>query len=99
MPRQPELFGALEAVVLDEWHELMGSKRGVQTELCLSWLRQRRPSLRTWAISATIGNLEEAARAAVGVGVAAGGSQPRTAPDHRRHSARHGDPQPAARFD
>jgi ATP-dependent helicase Lhr and Lhr-like helicase len=70
-----ELFGALEAVVLDEWHELMGSKRGVQTELCLSWLRQRRPSLRTWAISATIGNLEEAARAAVGVG-AAGAASP-----------------------
>ncbi len=70
-----ELFGTLEAVVLDEWHELMGSKRGVQTELCLSWLRQRRPNLRTWAISATIGNLEEAARAAVGVG-AAGAASP-----------------------
>ena len=65
--RAPELFGALQAVVLDEWHELMGSKRGVQTELCLSWLRQLRPGLRTWAISATIGNLEEAAQAAVGV--------------------------------
>lgn len=71
-----ELFGALEAVVLDEWHELMGSKRGVQTELCLSWLRQQRPSLRTWAISATIGNLEEAARAAVGVGAAGAASPP-----------------------
>ncbi|MEY2644413.1 MAG: hypothetical protein RLZZ611_1062 [Cyanobacteriota bacterium] len=64
--RAPELFAALQAVVLDEWHELMGSKRGVQAELCLSWLRQLRPGLRTWAISATIGNLEEAARAAVG---------------------------------
>ncbi len=61
-----ELFGGLETVVLDEWHELLGSKRGSQCELCLSWLRQRRPGLRTWAISATIGNLEEAARAAVG---------------------------------
>ncbi len=64
--KAPELFACLEAVVLDEWHELMGSKRGVQAELCLSWLRQLRPELRTWAISATIGNLEEAARAAVG---------------------------------
>ncbi len=63
-----ELFGCLEAVVLDEWHELMGSKRGSQSELCLSWLRRHRPGLRTWAISATIGNLQEAARAAVGVG-------------------------------
>ena len=61
-----ELFGSLETVVLDEWHELMGSKRGSQCELCLSWLRRLRPGLRTWAISATIGNLEEAARAAVG---------------------------------
>ena len=66
--KAPELFGALQAVVLDEWHELMGSKRGTQTELCLSWLRRLRPELRTWAISATIGNLEEAARAALGVG-------------------------------
>jgi ATP-dependent Lhr-like helicase len=62
-----ELFAQLQAVVLDEWHELMGSKRGTQTELCLSWLRRQRPGLRTWAISATIGNLEEAARAALGV--------------------------------
>ena len=69
--KAPELFGALQAVVLDEWHELMGSKRGVQAELCLSWLRQLRPGLRTWAISATIGNLEEAARAAVGCGAGA----------------------------
>ena len=61
------LFGQLQAVVLDEWHELMGSKRGSQTELCLSWLRCLRPQLRTWAISATIGNLEEAAHAALGV--------------------------------
>ncbi|MEA5411846.1 ligase-associated DNA damage response DEXH box helicase [Synechococcus sp. BA-120 BA3] len=66
-PRAEALFADLEAVVIDEWHELMGSKRGSQTELCLSWLRGRRPALRTWAISATIGNLEEAARAAVGV--------------------------------
>ncbi|KEF42762.1 MAG: DEAD/DEAH box helicase [Cyanobium sp. CACIAM 14] len=67
--RQAEtLFNGLEAVVIDEWHELMGSKRGSQCELCLSWLRERRPGMRTWAISATIGNLEDAARAAVGVG-------------------------------
>ncbi|MCP9796025.1 ligase-associated DNA damage response DEXH box helicase [Cyanobium sp. Lug-B] len=66
-PRAQALFADLEAVVIDEWHELMGSKRGSQTELCLSWLRSRRPALRTWAISATIGNLEKAARAAVGV--------------------------------
>ncbi|MBW0172832.1 MAG: ligase-associated DNA damage response DEXH box helicase [Vulcanococcus sp.] len=65
--KAPELFAQLQAVVLDEWHELMGSKRGTQTELCLSWLRRHRPQLRTWAISATIGNLDEAARAALGL--------------------------------
>ena len=65
--KAPELFAQLQAVVLDEWHELMGSKRGSQTELCLGWLRQQRPGLRTWAISATIGNLEEAAQTALGV--------------------------------
>ena len=76
-PKAPALFAGLQAVVLDEWHELMGSKRGSQTELCLSWLRSQQPGLRTWAISATIGNLEEAARSALGAA-----SQPRliTAP-------------------
>ncbi|WP_255014009.1 ligase-associated DNA damage response DEXH box helicase [Cyanobium sp. BA20m-p-22] len=76
-PKAPDLFGGLRAVVIDEWHELMGSKRGSQTELCLSWLRSQRPGLRTWAISATIGNLDEAARSALGAG-----SEPRliTAP-------------------
>jgi len=63
------LFASLRGVVIDEWHELMGGKRGSQTELCLSWLSRQRPGLRRWAISATIGNLEEAARAAVGTGV------------------------------
>ena len=63
-PKAPALFAGLQAVVLDEWHELMGSKRGSQCELCLGWLRRLRPELRTWAISATIGNLEEAAHTA-----------------------------------
>ena len=65
-PKAPALFAGLRAVVIDEWHELMGSKRGSQTELCLSWLRSQRPGLRTWAVSATIGNLDEAARTALG---------------------------------
>ena len=82
-PKAPALFAGLRAVVIDEWHELLGSKRGSQTELCLSWLRSQRPALRTWAISATIGNLAEAARSAVGTGAAgAPASEPRliTAP-------------------
>lgn len=65
-PDAETVFASLGGVVIDEWHDLMGSKRGSQTELCLSWLSRLRPQLRRWAISATIGNLEEAARAAVG---------------------------------
>ncbi len=59
-PESAELFGDLRLVVVDEWHELMGTKRGVQTELALARLRQLRPELRTWGLSATIGNLEQA---------------------------------------
>ncbi|ESA33412.1 dead deah box helicase [Leptolyngbya sp. Heron Island J] len=61
-------FGHLRTVILDEWHELMSSKRGTQTELCLAQLRSLQPTLKTWAISATLGNLEEAAQTAVGLG-------------------------------
>ncbi|WP_139854232.1 ligase-associated DNA damage response DEXH box helicase [Aequorivita sinensis] len=53
-------FKTLTAVVVDEWHELLGSKRGVQMELALSRLKTVSPNLRIWGISATIGNLEEA---------------------------------------
>ena len=55
-----KMFRDLRAVVIDEWHELLGSKRGVQVELALSRLRAIAPGLRTWGISATIGNLEQA---------------------------------------
>ncbi|HEY9762371.1 MAG TPA: ligase-associated DNA damage response DEXH box helicase [Trichocoleus sp.] len=60
-------FKALGCVVLDEWHELMSSKRGTQVELCLAYLRSLRPNLQTWALSATLGNLKEAAQTAVGL--------------------------------
>ncbi|WP_026451770.1 ligase-associated DNA damage response DEXH box helicase [Aequorivita capsosiphonis] len=53
-------FKTLTAIVVDEWHELLGSKRGVQMELALSRLKTVSPKLRIWGISATIGNLEEA---------------------------------------
>src|SRR5262249_41059807 len=57
-----ERFATLRAVVVDEWHELLGSKRGVQVELALARLRRWAPALRTWGVSATIGNVEQAAR-------------------------------------
>ena len=53
-------FGQLKTVVVDEWHELIGSKRGVQIELALSRLRAIQGALKVWGISATIGNLDEA---------------------------------------
>lgn len=55
-----EKLSGLKAVIVDEWHELMGSKRGVQAELCLARLRAWFPELRIWGLSATLGNLEEA---------------------------------------
>ncbi len=34
-------FAQLRAVIVDEWHELLGTKRGVQTELCLARFKRR----------------------------------------------------------
>lgn len=53
-------FAALRCVVVDEWHELLGNKRGVLLQLCLARLRALSPTLRTWGLSATLGNLDEA---------------------------------------
>ena len=50
----------LRLVVVDEWHELLGNKRGVMTELCLARLRTWNPRVQTWGLSATLGNLQEA---------------------------------------
>ena len=61
-------FSSLQGVVLDEWHELLGSKRGTQTELGLTRLRSLRPNVRTWALSATLANPDEAAAVAGGAG-------------------------------
>ena len=94
----PKLFTNLQVVVIDEWHELLGTKRGVQVELGLSRLKAVRSDksivgdeqtrktsekdakqsvhhspftthhspLKIWGISATIGNLEEAAEVLLG---------------------------------
>ena len=47
-------------VVVDEWHELIGSKRGVQVQLALARLWRLNPGLVAWGLSATLGNLQEA---------------------------------------
>jgi ATP-dependent Lhr-like helicase len=87
----PKLFKGLQVVVTDEWHELLGTKRGVQVELGLSKLkvlspeprvesqkpdirdsRRPAPGLKIWGISATIGNLEQAAEVLLGNDMPAG---------------------------
>ena len=55
-----EDFATLRLVVVDEWHELLGNKRGVQLQLALARLRHWHPSLPTWGLSATLGNLQHA---------------------------------------
>ncbi|MFP8834513.1 ligase-associated DNA damage response DEXH box helicase [Hydrogenophaga sp. XSHU_21] len=56
----PQRLAGVRAVVVDEWHELIGSKRGVQVQLALARLRRWQPALRVWGMSATLGNLDEA---------------------------------------
>ena len=60
-------FGGLSAIVVDEWHDLLGNKRGVQVELAIAQLKALSPSMRVWGISATIGNLDEAMETLVGL--------------------------------
>lgn len=59
-------FSNLKAVIIDEWHDLIGSKRGVQMELALSKFKVLSPSLKIWGISATIGNMEESLKVLLG---------------------------------
>ena len=82
-----KVFKSLQVMVCDEWHELLGTKRGVQVELGLSRLKglgkvgssefavstEKESKLQTancqlkiWGISATIGNLEQAAEVLLG---------------------------------
>src|SRR5438045_177431 len=68
----PDFFKTLKILAVDEWHELLGSKRGVQVELAISRIINIQFSINNnqhsthntqcsiWGISATIGNLEQA---------------------------------------
>ncbi|HYH15920.1 MAG TPA: ligase-associated DNA damage response DEXH box helicase [Flavisolibacter sp.] len=69
----PQVLNDLKIVAADEWHELIGSKRGVQVELALSRIcglvgqrstvnsrQKKNPNFSIWGISATIGNLNQA---------------------------------------
>ncbi len=60
-----DIFKTLKIIAVDEWHELMGGKRGVQVELAISRIinivyRIWNSECSVWGISATIGNLDEA---------------------------------------
>jgi ATP-dependent Lhr-like helicase len=68
----PKVFSTVRTIAVDEWHELIGSKRGVQVELALSRItslkkqdqiekaQNNSPAFSIWGISATIGNLQQA---------------------------------------
>lgn len=58
--KHQRFFQDLQTIVIDEWHELLGSKRGVMVELGISQLRKYVPKIKIWGITATIGNLDEA---------------------------------------
>jgi ATP-dependent Lhr-like helicase len=59
-PASATFFASLELIVVDEWHELIGSKRGVQVQLAMARLRQLSPGLLVWGLSATLARPEEA---------------------------------------
>ncbi len=60
-------LACVQTVIVDEWHEMIGNKRGVQVQLALARLRRFNPRLVTWGLSATLGNLREAMQTLVGV--------------------------------
>ncbi len=74
----------VHTVIVDEWHELIGNKRGVQVQLALARLRRWQPALVVWGLSATLGNLDEAMHSAArreAGGAGAAGARP-----HRQDS-------------
>jgi ATP-dependent Lhr-like helicase len=62
-----QLFSHCRSLIVDEWHELLGTKRGVQIELAVSHLMQLKSQPpKIWAVSATIGNLQQALEVLLG---------------------------------
>ena len=58
--KRAQFFKNLQCIVVDEWHELLGSKRGVMVELAVAYLQHNVKNMRVWGITATIGNVDEA---------------------------------------
>ncbi len=61
-----DVLGSVRMVVVDEWHELLGNKRGVQVQLALARLKHWNPALCIWGMSATLGNLTQAMHTLLG---------------------------------
>lgn len=59
-PESASALSGLRWLIVDEWHELLGSKRGVLLQLALARLRAMRPGLQVWGVSATVSNPDEA---------------------------------------
>ncbi|MEO0514133.1 MAG: ligase-associated DNA damage response DEXH box helicase [Planctomycetota bacterium] len=80
-------FRGLQAVIVDEWHELMSTKRGTQTELGLArlrrWSQETGRDLAMWGLSATLGNLPEAMDTLLGPQAANAGRMIH-GPDHKQ---------------
>jgi ATP-dependent helicase Lhr and Lhr-like helicase len=63
----PNYLKSVKAIIADEWHEILGTKRGVALELVICKLKQLTDNkIKVWGISATIGNLDEAKRVLLG---------------------------------
>jgi ATP-dependent Lhr-like helicase len=72
-----EVLSGLDMVIVDEWHELLANKRGVQVQLALARLRQWNGALVVWGLSATLGDLSAAASALLhAVNADSGGAHP-----------------------
>ncbi|MEO5735612.1 MAG: ligase-associated DNA damage response DEXH box helicase [Rubrivivax sp.] len=59
-------LGGVHTVIVDEWHEMIGNKRGVQVQLALARLRRWNPQLVVWSLSATLGNSAESMQTLTG---------------------------------
>lgn len=75
-----ERLASVQMVVVDEWHELLGNKRGVQVQLALARLSGWNPALQVWGMSATLGNLDEALATLVPTAPAAPAATPTPPP-------------------
>jgi ATP-dependent Lhr-like helicase len=72
----------VHTVIVDEWHELIGNKRGVQVQLALARLKRWNPALVVWGLSATLGNLDQALATLVASPAASSGGPSMGTTDH-----------------